>query len=49
MSFLHMVRGKTDRQFIAFCRRLSRIDGKNPPVFVREALQQEDGLAGITH
>ena len=48
MSFLHMVRGKTDRQFIAFCRRLSRIDGKNPPVFVREALQQEDGLAGIT-
>jgi RNA-directed DNA polymerase len=48
MSFLHMVRGKTDRQVIAFCRRLSRIDVKNPPVFVREALQQEDGLAGIT-
>jgi RNA-directed DNA polymerase len=48
MSFLHMVRGKTDRQFIAFCRRLSRIDGKNPPVFIRETLQQEDMVTGIT-
>jgi RNA-directed DNA polymerase len=48
MSFLHMVRGTDDRQFISFCRRLSRVDQKNPPVFVREALQQADRFQGIT-
>ena len=48
MSFLHMVRGTEDRQFIAFCRRLRGVDRQTPPVFVREALERADGIVGTT-